>query len=305
MKSFLRCLFILPLIWFGAVVAVKAQEVADDAPIKVETLLYTIPLTVSDSGGRHISGLKKENFKILQNGDEQEIEFFLDDQAPTNVAILVDTSISTKPVLSSIQKAAKDFIRVLRPEDRGIIVGFDYKISILSEFTSDRKKLSRAIDRISVAAQSGSEMNRAIEIIVANYFAALKGRKAIIVLTDGIINGKSITDSRILNVLNKSDTLLYPVIFKTAAYFIKDSNRPNSRLTSPFESLKNLAELSSGRLYEKNAATLNEAFQDISVELKKQYILGYYPPDTGKSRKVKIRVDRQDATILTRKSLSF
>lgn len=301
-------LFFILLLLCGSINFVKAQDVpdpADDKPIKVDTLLYTIPFTVTDSDGRHISGLKKENFRILQDGDEQEIDFFLDDQSPTNVAILIDTSISTKPVLSNIQKAAKDFIKVLRPEDKGLIVGFDYKTSVLSEFTSDRKKLSKAIDRIGIANRSGSAMNEAVNAIVKNYFASIKGRKAIIVLTDGIIDGKTVSDSKILSVLNNSETLLYPIIFKTASYFIKDSNQPNGRLISPFENLKNLADLSAGRLYEKNAATLNEAFQDISVELKKQYIIGYYPLDTGKSRRVRIRVDRQAATVQTRKSLNF
>lgn len=285
---------------------VKAQDTSDDTPIKIDTLLYTIPLTVSDSGGRHVSGLKKENFLILQDGDEQEIEFFLDEQSPTNVAILIDTSFSTKPVLDNIRKAARDFIKVLRPEDKGLIVSFDYKTLFLSEFTSDRKKLSKAVDRVSIASQSGSAMNEAIYRIVNNYFASVKGRKAIIVLTDGIINEKAYTDSQILNILHKSDTLLYPIIFKTSSYFIKDSNSPNARLVSPFENLKILADLSAGRLYEKNAKNLKEAFQDIAVELKKQYTVGYYPSDTGKPRRIRIRIiDRKDVTIQTRKSLSF
>ena len=280
-------------------------EIEDDTPIKVDTLLYTIPFTVSDAGGRRVAGLKKENFKILQDGEEQEIEFFLDDQSPTNIAILIDTSLSTKPVLDNIQKAARDFVKILRPEDRAIIVGFDYKTAFLSEFTSDRKQLSKAIDRIRIANQSGSAMNEAIGAIVRNYFARVKGRKAVIALTDGIITGKTLSDAQVLSQLIKSDTLLYPVIFKTATYLIRDSSQPNARLVAPYESLKVLADLSAGRLYEKNSENLTEAFQDISVELKKQYVIGYYPVDTGKPRRIRIRTDRQDLRVQTRKNLSF
>src|SRR5687767_9252935 len=74
-------------------------EVEDNTPIKVETLLLTVPLTVSERSGRNVPGLKKENFSILQNGDPQDIEFFFNEEEPMNVAILLDTSFSTKAVL--------------------------------------------------------------------------------------------------------------------------------------------------------------------------------------------------------------
>lgn len=284
----------------------SAQEVEDDSPIKVDTLLYSIPFTVTDSAGKHIPALTKENFLIFQDGDLQQIEFFLDDQAPTNVAILIDTSISTKPVLKNIQKAARDFIKVLRPEDKGLIVSFDYKTSFLSDLTSDQKKLSKAIDNISIAGQSGSGMNEAVYKIVTGYLDKSKGRKAIIVLTDGIITDKSYTDSQVLRILNQSDTLLYPVIFKTSSYYIRDSNQPNARLSTPYENLRILADLSAGRLYEKDSESLKEAFQDIAIELKKQYIVGYYPVETGKPRKIRIKVtDRPDAIIKAKKSLNL
>lgn len=296
---FLLCLLIFPL-------ESRAQEIEDDKPIKVDTLLYSIPFTVTDSAGKHISGLTKENFTIFQDGDLQQIEFFLDDQAPTNVVILIDTSVSTKPVLKNIQKAARDFIKVLRPEDKALIATFNYKTSFLSELTADHKKLLKAIDNLSIASQSGSAMNEAVYRIVSNYLDSAQGRKAIVVLTDGIITDKAYTDSQILRFLNKSDTLLYPIIFKTSNYFIKDSNQPNSRLSTPYDNLKILADLSAGRLYEKNAENLKEAFQDISTELKKQYIVGYYPIETGKPRKIRIRVvDRPDAVIKAKKSLNL
>ncbi len=124
-----------------------AQETNDDAPIKVNTLLLTMPFTVTDNRGRNIAGLKKENFSIFQNGEEQDIEYFFNEEAPMNVAILIDTSASTEKVLDKIQKAARDFVKILRSEDKGIIVSFDYQTVFLSELTSNQKKLSEAINR--------------------------------------------------------------------------------------------------------------------------------------------------------------
>ena len=94
--SLLLCFIVLSNI-------VKAQVTNDDTPIKVDTLIVTIPLTVSDAKGHNVPGLKKENFSIIQNGEEQEIELFLNEEAPMNVAILLDTSFSTREVLDDIK----------------------------------------------------------------------------------------------------------------------------------------------------------------------------------------------------------
>jgi len=97
-----------------------AQEIEeDDTPIKVDTLLLTMPFTVADKNGRNVAGLKKENFSIFQNGEEQDIEYFFNEEAPMNVAILIDTSASTEKALDKIQKAARDFVKILRREDKG------------------------------------------------------------------------------------------------------------------------------------------------------------------------------------------
>lgn len=305
MKTNLKITILLLVSWIIFTNNAAAQSPADDAPIKVDTLLFTIPLTVSDRRGRHVPGLKKEDFSILQGGEKQEIEFFVADQAPMNVAILVDTSFSTKPVLGNIQKAARDFIKIFRAEDKGLIVSFDYKTQFLSELTADRNKLSKAINHTSITGQSGSDMNDAVYHIINDYFASVKGRKAIIVLTDGIVSGKFIADGQVLESLQKTDTLLYPIVFKTSSYFIRDSKAPNAPLTSPFEHLKLLADRSAGRFYQKDATNLREAFESIAEEIKTQYLIGFYPPKAARPEMIQITVNQKDATVQTKKDLNF
>lgn len=305
MKIFLKIGGLIFLFLFILTVAVKAQDAPDDTPIKVNTLLYTIPLTVSDGKGRPVSGLKKEDFSILEDGVKQEIEFFLNDETPMNVAILVDTSFSTKPVLDNIQKAARDFLKVLRPEDKGIIASFDYKTTFLSEFTSDKKRLSKAINQARIADRAGSDMRGAVALVVKNYFAAFKGRKAIIVLTDGMVSENAISSQEILHVLQNSDTLFYPIIFKTNFYSDARLRAANGRKPLPVEVLELLAGETAGRFYEKDTTNLKEAFQDIAEALKKQYLLGYYPQGSEKPTRLKIEVDRQYLTIQTKKNINF
>ena len=285
--------------------AAKAQEADDDTPIKVDTLLLTVPFTVSDRGGRNISGLKKENFSIFQNGDKQDIEYFFNEEAPMNVAILIDTSASTEKVLDKIQKAARDFVKVLRPEDKGMIVSFDYRTVFLSELTSDKKKLTKAIDQTQIADKAGSDMNEAVFRVVKNHFDSFKGRKAVIVLTDGIVVKRSVSSQQIMDALQKSDTLFYPIIFKTK--FLSEAKaRAAASKSKPMtiEILEILAQETAGRFYEKDAANLKEAFESIADELKKQYLIGFYPQDTEtgtSSEDIRIEVDRKEFTARNKK----
>jgi len=288
---------------------VKAQETDDDTPIKVSTLLLTVPFTVSDRGGRNIAGLKKENFSIFQNGDEQDIEYFFNEEAPMNVAILIDTSVSTEKVLDKIQKAARDFVKILRPEDKGIIASFDYRTLFLSELTSDKKKLSKAIDQARIADKEGSDMNEAVLQVVKNHFDSFKGRKAVIVLTDGIVIKRSVSSQQIMNALQKSDTLFYPIIFKTK-FLSEAKTRAAASKSKPMtiEILEILAQETAGRFYEKDAANLKEAFESIAEELKKQYLIGFYPQETETRTSpgdIRIEVDRKDFTAKTKKRWSL
>lgn len=296
-------LLLLILILFVSVS--KAQDTdEDDTPIKIDTLLLTIPLTVSDKAGRSVTGLKKENFSIFHEGEEQEIDFFFNEEAPMNVAILIDTSYSTKDVLDNIQKSARDFIKVFRPEDKGMIVTFDYRTKFLSGLTSDQKQLAKAINQARIAEQSGSDMHEAISHVVKNHFASLKGRKAIIVLTDGMVIGRTLSTQKVLNILQKSDTLFYPIIFKTDFYEKGRTKTTNNNKPLQIKMLEFLAEETTGRFYEKDAANLKEAFQGIAEELKKQYVLGFYPQYTESQKTlghIRIAVDRQGFTVRAKK----
>jgi VWFA-related protein len=307
MKKQLALLLLSLLLSAGAALAQDptATVAVDDAPIKIDTLLLTVPLTVSDKNGHNVPGLKKENFTVFQDGQRQPIEFFFNEEAPMNVAILLDTSFSSRPVLEKIQKAAREFIKVFRPEDRGIIVSFDYRTTFLSDLTADRKKLSKAIGEVQIADRSGSDLYDAISLVTKKQFASFKGRKAIIVLSDGMVGGKNFSAQQVLDILRESDTVFYPIIFKTEFYSDERLETQNKSKPLPIEMLRFLSEETTGRFYEKNAANLNEAFQNIAQELKKQYLIGFYPQNTAQGKAIghiRIGVDQKDLTIGLKKT---
>jgi Ca-activated chloride channel homolog len=299
-----RLLLVLSL--FLLADSVRAQVVDDDdAPIKVSTLLLTAPLTVSDKNGRNVAGLKKENFSIFQNNERQDVEFLFNEDAPMNVAILLDTSGSTKEVLGRIQKAARDFLKVFRAEDKGIIVTFDSRTQFLTSLTSNRKDLSRAIDRVIIADQTGSNMYDAVFQVVNTHFADFKGRKAIIVLTDGMVYGRSFTAQQAMNSLQQSDVLFYPIVFKTK---VNSAAKIRGKNPLPIEILELFANQTSGRFYERDAANLSDAFQSISEELKKQYLIGFYPRNAEPGRiptHIRIVVDREDFKVDVKRRWNF
>ena len=304
----------------------QAQD-KDDQPIKVNTVLVNIPVIASDRLGRYVAGLKKENFSIIQDGKKQEIEFFADEKAPMNVAILIDTSGSTRPFLDNIKSAAKDFVKIFRPEDQGMIVTFAGGMTVLQEFTSDQKKLSKAINQADLYGSPGSNMQDAMYEIVTRSFRGVRGRKAVIVLTDGFVEGKVISNSTMLSTLAESDILIYPILFGQRRMNIDLSMLPKTvrfrdgAVLSREDAIKKLEDMANaqlrfmdtlgpttgGKLLESKSHDFKASFQNIADELKNQYTLGFYPANTGdgKSHSVNLSVNPGDIVIRTKRNIKL
>ena len=132
---------------FGAVlfapaqVSSQSQEPQDIDVLRVNTNLVTVPVNVMDRQGRFIPDLRREQFHLYEDGVEQDIAFFENAEKPFTVALLLDTSDSTKFRLNEIQEAALAFIEQLHPDDRVMVATFDKQVRILSELSSDHRSL--------------------------------------------------------------------------------------------------------------------------------------------------------------------
>src|SRR4029079_783251 len=115
--------------------------------IKVNTTLVTLPVSVTDRDGRYIPNLKKEDFRLWEEGVEQNVAFFSSVDKPFSLVLMIDTSGSTRFRLEDIQDAAITFVNQLRNDDQVMVVSFDDDIRVLSEFTNDRSRLRDAIRR--------------------------------------------------------------------------------------------------------------------------------------------------------------
>jgi Ca-activated chloride channel family protein len=201
-------------------IQLHAQKTTDPAKIQgTNKTLISVPVTVSDRAGHYISGLKKQDFSIFDDGIKQNVDFFATYDEPLNIALLLDTSGSTTESLKKIKDAARDFIALLNPSDQCLLATFDSQIKILSSFTSDQPSLINSLQKVQTAERDGTILHNAIEQISQKSFAGIEGRKVIVLLSDGRDFGSSITGNNLLSQLEESDVLIYSILYRTGETF--------------------------------------------------------------------------------------
>lgn len=198
MMRLLMSLFVLVL---GAVLCpdlVAQDKKPEDEVIRVDTQLVDVPIAVTTANGTPVRGLKATNFTVTEDGKPQEIVDFSTTTEPFEVALLLDTSGSTRNDLQLIQRAAQEFIASLRPGDRVAVIAYRTDRSattataiseVLSPLTGDRSELKRALDN--VATSNGTPYYDSLVQVAEKVFeskpsAEFRGRRALVALTDGV-----------------------------------------------------------------------------------------------------------------------
>lgn len=301
----------------------QQQEPRDIDVVRVSTSLVTVPVSVMDRQGRFVPDLTQSQFHLFENGVEQEIAFFENAQKPFTVALLLDTSDSTKFKLTDIQAAALAFIDQLRPDDRVMVVAFDKEVRILTDATSDRQRLQRAISLARTGG--GTSLYNAVDLIVTQKLNRVQGRKAIVLFTDGVdTTSVQATYESTLRASQELDSLIYSVRYNTYDDLGQDPTRELSagrgavdlrtsrgeRLSVAYDRadryLRAIAESTGGRaFYAATPGHLAAVFSRIAKELREQYSLGYYPKNRDGStvqRSIKLKVDAPDVAVRARKA---
>src|SRR6266576_7277913 len=165
----------------------EEPEVDENDVVRVSTSLITVPAEVMDRNGRNIGNLRKDDFRIYENGVEQELAYFASVEQPFTVALLLDVSGSTQSRLQAIRSAANTFISRLRPNDRLLLVSFDGKIHVLTEAVtlSQLRSMRLRLD----AVNDGTLLYDSVGFVLNRRLAGIQGRKAIVLLTDGVDSG--------------------------------------------------------------------------------------------------------------------
>lgn len=267
----------------------------DDEIIKVESSLVVLNATIIDDKGKSVFGLKQSQFKILEDGKEQEITFFEAEKTPFAAVILLDTSGSMEARISMARSAAINFLDGLRAEDLAAIYNFDSKVSLVQDFSNSRDIVHSAFE---LKASGMTVLNDAIYAAAEKLSKRPEKRKAIIVLSDG-----ADTKSKY-----SADKALKAALVAGATVYTIDMSGPDAPARERMASqgaLKNFAEKSGGLfVLTPGGAAMRQAFNEIVEELGVQYTLGYQPTNSkpdGKWRAIEMKISRPNLNIRTRK----
>jgi Ca-activated chloride channel family protein len=190
------------------------EEVDAGDVIRVNTTLVTLPVSVTDRDGRYIPNLRKEDFRLWEDGVEQPVAFFSSVDKAFSVVLMLDTSGSTRFRLDEIQDAAIAFVNQLRQDDRVMVVSFDDRVRVLSEFTSDRSRLRDAIRR--TAPGDGTKLYEAVDLVMNQRLNSVEGRKAVVLFTDGVdTTSRHASYASNVRDAEELDALIYPVQYDT------------------------------------------------------------------------------------------
>lgn len=288
--------------------------VEDNEVLKIETNLVTLPVSVLDTKGRFISNLRQNDFEIFENGIQQRVDYFASIESPFTVVLLLDVSPSTKYKINDIQDAAISFVDQLRREDKLVVVTFSNELKVISQQDTSFHRVRSAIRETKFG--DGTSIYEAVDYAIDNLLGSISGRKAIVVLSDGVDTSSSKSSySRSINKVDKVGALVYTVRYNTFEENQFSGNRQYSIGASPKEYrrgkayLRDLTKTSGGRLYEaETVRSLETAFRNISEELRRQYSLGYYPEvdgEDGERRSIKIRVKKANYVVKSKENYVF
>src|ERR1044071_3143008 len=189
-------------------------ETIEGDVLRVNTALVTVPVSVMDRNGKYIPDLGREDFHIFDEGIEQRVAYFATVDQPFTVALVIDTSGSTKFRLEDIQDAAIAFVNQLKPEDRVMVISFADDIRVLNQPTNDRSELTRAIRRTHTGG--GTRLYDAVDQVINKHLKNINGRKAVVLFTDGVdtTSHRASYDSTLRDA-EELDAIIYPVAYDT------------------------------------------------------------------------------------------
>jgi Ca-activated chloride channel family protein len=265
----------------------------DDDVVRVNTDLVVLNATVIDKDGKFVSGLKRSDFKIFEDGAEQQVAGFTAEETPFAAAILLDTSGSMETRLTLGRSAAIRFLDGLRDEDVAAVYNFDVKVEQMQDFSPGRDLPARAFG---LHTKMMTALNDAVLRAADDLAKRAEKRRAIVVLSDGGENSSRASGDKALDHALQSGATIYAVNM---------SDTGPGRDIAGASILKNFAEKSGGRyIASPGGQELRDSFAAIAEELGHQYTIAYRPLNRardGRWRAIQLKVANPNATTRTRK----
>jgi Ca-activated chloride channel family protein len=202
----------------------------DGEPLQLEGALIEVPVAVTDRTGRYVPQLRQQDFRVLEDGEPQQVVFFSTERVPIHVALVMDTSGSTRGTIGDIQEAAIEFINQLQSGDQVMLVSFSSEVIVEQEFTNDRGRLATAVRR--TQPNGSTKLYEAVYLTVAERLRHVEGRKAMVILSDGEDTAsREASADEAINVCSESDVVAYGIRYPetTAMTVYRDPSQRNPR----------------------------------------------------------------------------
>jgi len=262
-------------------------EVDEKTQIIINTDLITFTVTVTDLYGRFVSGLGKNAFTIFDDKKQQEITNFSDDDSPVSVGVLFDVSGSMSgDKVKRAREALSHFIQTSHDRDEYFLIAFNSRAQLLMDRTRDGNAV---LDKLMfVQTRNNTALYDACYLGVERVQRGTHPKRALLLISDGQDNNSRYTFNELRRVLKESDVVLY-------AIGILGGGDVGSSLGMEGQGiLDELAGVSGGKaFYPRTAAEMDDIFEQIALELRHQYSIGYRPPNfvnDGKWHHIKVKI---------------
>jgi VWFA-related protein len=317
---------------FLGVLAAAPTAWAFQEPVKFSTSVDVVNVlaSVRDKKGHIITDLTKEDFEIEEDKRPQDIKYFSSQaDLPLTLGLLVDTSGSVRRVIDQERNASRKFLwQVVRENhDTAFVIHFDYQVELLQDLTSSPKELDQALQELDMSLppgirrhrritfpgngvpgdpdpppviRGGTELYDAVMLASEEIMAKQEGRKAIILLTDGIDEGSLVSLKRAIEAAQRADTIVYAIRFVDPSFYggpVAFGSQNDGKHV-----LQRMAKQTGGGYYDVGGKhPLDKVYAQIEEELRNQYNLGFTPDSTGSGyRKLRVKVKRKGLVVQAR-----
>ena len=283
----------------------------DEQPtFKAEVKVVNVLASVRNKKGAFIRDLSKDDFSVLENGRAQTIRYFSrETDLPLTLGLMIDTSLSQKRVMEAERIASYSFLeQVLREKkDQVFIMQFDLSPILRQELTSSFLKLSEALQRVDTPSMNdlvsqtggGTMLYDAVLKASREIMQTQTGRKALILLTDGVDTGSQASIADAIEAAQRADTLIYSILFSDEGYYGIFSGGANGRSV-----LTRMSHETGGGFFEvSKKVSLDDIFTQLQEELRSQYNIGYVsdqPVSISEWRKIQLTTHQKGLVVQAR-----
>ncbi|HTV58213.1 MAG TPA: VWA domain-containing protein [Verrucomicrobiae bacterium] len=266
--------------------ASPSQKSSHPRELQTETELVLVPVTVTDPVGRIVTGLEQDNFRVFEDGVEQEIVRFESEDVPVSIGVIFDMSGSMADKIEKSRLAAVQFFRTSNPQDEFFLVNFNDRAQLVSQFTESIDDLQSRL--MFTSAHGMTALLDGIYLGLSQMKGAHNTKKALLIISDGGDNHSRYTEMDIRNFVRESDVQIYAI-----GLYEPDGGPTQEERLGP-ELLNELTSMTGGRTFAAASVDdLADIATKISMELRNQYVIGYRPGDRkhdGRWRKIKIKL---------------